>query len=175
MAWVHEETLSAEMPPKKKEADEVLKYVARKAKVRFFADENFPMRAVEILRAMGAKVLTVQEAGTRRHPDENHAAFALREGLILLTCDRDFLDNRRFPLVHCPAIFVFDFGDGTEREIRQACRCMSVVFPAPQFYDKWCKFDVRRDSWTATFRYQNGTTSRSRFRLFRGKIQEWVE
>jgi predicted nuclease of predicted toxin-antitoxin system len=175
MTWVDEETLSAAMPPKKKEAAEVLLYVARKAKARFFADENFPTRAVEILRGMGAKVLTVQEAGTRRHPDENHAAFALREGLILLTCDRDFLDNRRFPLVHCPAIFVFDFGDGTEREMRQAYRCMSVVFPAPQFYDKWCKFDARRESWTETFRYQNGTTSRSRLRLFRGRIQDWVE
>ena len=50
---------------------------------------------MEILREMGAKVVTVQEVGTRRHPDENHAAYALREGLILLTGDRDFLDKRR--------------------------------------------------------------------------------
>lgn len=175
MPWVDEEELTAQMPPKEKEAEEVLKYVARKAKVRFLADENFPARAVDILRELGARVVTVQEVGTRRHPDENHAAYALRERLILVTCDQDFLDKRKFPLIHCPAVFVFDFGGGSEREIWQAYRCMSVVFPAPQFYDKWCKFDAGRDSWTATFRYQNGTTSRSRFRLFRGRIQEWVE
>jgi hypothetical protein len=40
MPWVDEEKLSAEMPPKKQEADEALKYVARKAKVRFLADET---------------------------------------------------------------------------------------------------------------------------------------
>jgi len=28
----------------------------------------------------------------RRHPDDNHAAYALRKGFILLTCDPDFLD-----------------------------------------------------------------------------------
>ncbi|HEX4310602.1 MAG TPA: DUF5615 family PIN-like protein, partial [Acidobacteriaceae bacterium] len=49
----------------------------------------------------GAQVVTVQEADLRRHPDENHAAFALRYGYILLTCDRDYLDNRKFPLIHC--------------------------------------------------------------------------
>jgi hypothetical protein len=73
MPWVDEEELSAEMPPNKKEADEVLKYVGRKAKVRFLADENFPAQAVAILREMGAKVATVQEVGTRRHPDETGA------------------------------------------------------------------------------------------------------
>lgn len=47
--------------------------------------------------------------------------------------------------------------------------------PCPGCYDKWCKFDARRDSWTATFRSQNGMTLRSKFRLFRGKIREWVD
>jgi len=175
MPWVDEKKLSEKMPHNKKEANEVLKYVARKAKVRFLADENFPAWAVEVLRETGAEVVTVQEEGTRRQPDENHAAYALREGLILLTCDRDFLDKRKFPQIHCPTVFVFDFGGGTEREIWQAYRCMSVVFPAPPFSDKWYKFDAGRDSWTATFRYQNGMTSRSRFRLLRGRIQKWVD
>jgi predicted nuclease of predicted toxin-antitoxin system len=175
MAWVDEKNLSAETPPSKKEAAEVLKYLARKAKARFFADENFPAQAVTILRELGARVETAQEVKMRHHPDENHSAYALRKRLILLTCDHDFLDNQRFPLVHCPAIFVFNFGGGTAREIRQAYRCLVPVFWAPQFYDKWCKVEAHRESWVATFRYQNGTTSRNRFRLWRGRIQEWVE
>ena len=47
--------------------------------------------------------------------------------------------------------------------------------PCSGFYDKWCKFDAGRDSRTATFRYQNGMTLRSRFRLFRGMTQEWAD
>jgi len=71
---------------------------------RFYADENFPYLATRMLRRFGAQVVTVQEADLRRHPDENHAAYALRYGYILLTCDRDYLDNRKFTLIHCPAI-----------------------------------------------------------------------
>ena len=140
----------------------------------FFADEDFPAQAVEILRKMGARVTTVQEIGQRCHPDENHSAYALRNGLVLLSCDRDYLNSRRFPLIHCPAICVFDFGDGTAEEMRRAFRCLAQVFWAPQIYDKWCKVDARRDSWTQWQRYQNGTTSRSRHRLWRGRIEDWV-
>ena|SRR5258707_1362649 len=175
MAWVDEEQLVAMTPPNEKEAKEVLTYLAHRAKPRFYTDENFPNQAVQVLRQMRAKVLTVQETRKTRHPDENHTAYALRNGLILLTCDRDFLDNRRFPLIHLPAVFVFDFAAGSVREIRQANRCLAPVFMAPQFYDKWCKVEAHRDSWTASFRYQNGSTSKNRFRLWRGRIQEWVD
>lgn len=36
--------------------------------------------------------LTVQDVGLRRHRDENHADYALRNGYVLVTCDRDYLD-----------------------------------------------------------------------------------
>lgn len=168
---VDEKRLWEKMSPNKKEANEVLKYVARKAKVRFLADENFPARPVEVLREMGAKAVTLQKVGTRRHPDENHAAYALREGLILLTCDRDFLDKRKFPQRFIALPFSCSTS-GAERNGRfgrhaRARRSCSRL--------KWCKFDAGRDSWTATFRYQNRMTSRSRFRLLRGRIQEWVD
>jgi predicted nuclease of predicted toxin-antitoxin system len=175
MGWVSAEVLCEKDPPKPKEAQEVLRYLARNAKPRFLADENFPAEAIKILREMDARVMTVQEARRRRHPDENHAAHALKKGLVLLSCDRDFLNNRLFPLIHCPAIFVFDFGDGTVEEMRQAFRCLAQVFLAPQFFDKWCKVDAHRDSWTQSQRFQNGTTARTRCRLWRGRIEEWVQ
>jgi predicted nuclease of predicted toxin-antitoxin system len=152
-----------------------LRYLARKEKPRFYADEGFPARAVAILRNMGGRVTTVQETNRRRHPDENHAAYALRNGLILLTCDRDYLDSKRFPLIHCPAIFVFDFGQGSARELNQAFGVLAPVFMAPQCYDKWCKVDARRDSWTQWQRFQNGSSSRTRFRLWHGRVEEWID
>lgn len=172
--WIGVEGLGG-VPVSPREAREVLLYSSRRAKPRFLADENFPAKAVAVLRSMGARVVTVQEARTTGHSDENHAAYALRNGLVLLTCDRDFLNNRRFPLVHCPAIFVFDFGPGTAREVRAAFRCLAPVFRAPQFYDKWCKVDAHPDSWTEFTRFLNGTTSRTRFRVWRGSVQEWVD
>ena len=56
---------------------------------------------------------------------------------MLLTCDRDYLDEQRFPLIHCPAIVVFDFGSGSLLEVRQAFKCLRSMYSAPQFFDKW--------------------------------------
>jgi predicted nuclease of predicted toxin-antitoxin system len=173
--WVNCSETVAATPPPKSEIQQGEEFQSRHAKVRFYADENFPELATEILRSMGARVMTVQEANLRRHPDENHAAYALRNGYVLVTCDRDYLDNRRFPLVHCPALAVFDFGGGTPREIRAAFRCLHTMFRVPQFYDKWIKIDASRGTWTESARFLNGTTSRTRYRFHQGQIQEWID
>jgi predicted nuclease of predicted toxin-antitoxin system len=174
MTWTNVEAMSAERPASPKEIRQVLDYLKRRAKARFYADENFPTRAVSLLREMGAEVLTAQQQGLCGHPDENQLSFALRKKLVFLTCDRDFLDEKRFPLIHCPAIFVFDFGSGSAREMMQAFRCLHSVFRTPQFYDKWWKIHARREDWTERVRYLDGTTSRGRFRMHRGRLQEWV-
>jgi len=46
---------------------------------RFYADEQFPKRVVELLRSLGHDVLTVQEAGnaSQKNPDEEVLAFAV--------------------------------------------------------------------------------------------------
>ena len=150
-------------------------YIRRNAKPRFYADENLPTIATEILRRRDADVLTVQEAGRRRHPDENHTAEALRLGRVLITCDRDYLDERRFPLIHCPAIVICDFGRGSIREIRGTFGCLWSVFAMPQFYDKWVKIDASQDCWTEHTRFLDGSTAHRRFRIFGGRLQEWCE
>ncbi len=143
--------------------------------MRFYADENFPPVARQLLRKMGANVATAQDKGLKRHPDENQAAYALKNGYVLVTCDRDFLDDRKFPLVHSPALVVFDFGSGSVSEIRQAFNCLGTIQRIPQFYDKWIKIDAKRDSWTEHCKFLNGSTSRSRYRIHRGIMQEWVD
>ncbi|QNI36907.1 DUF5615 family PIN-like protein [Edaphobacter albus] len=175
MGWVDSAEVSRRDPPSKAEIAQVEDYRKRRAKVRFYADENFPMKATEVLRGMGSSVKTVQEVRLRAHPDENHAAYALRNRYVLVSCDRDYLDNRRFPLIHCPVIVVFDFGEGSIAEIRAAFRCLTRMFEAPQFYGKWMKIEASRSSWTESARFLNGTTARSKYRIFRGQIQEWVE
>jgi hypothetical protein len=122
-----------------------------------------------------AKVTTAEQARLRRHPDENHAAYALRHGYVLLTCDRDYLDERRFPLIHCPAIVVFDFGSGTAKEIQKSFTCLKTMLGIPQMFDKWIEIDAKREYWTEHIRFLDGTTSRSRYRVYRGNLQEWVE
>jgi hypothetical protein len=78
----------------KKEVEQVVRYSKQKKTfARFYADENFPARAVEILRSRKLDVLTVVEAKKNCHPDENHTSEALRLERILITCDRDYLTS----------------------------------------------------------------------------------
>jgi hypothetical protein len=121
---------------------------------------------------MRLSVKTAQEARLIGHPDENHLAHARRNRMILLTCDRDFLNERRFPLIHCPAIFGFDFGSTTVPEIGRTLRCLETAIRMPQFFDKWWKVDAKRDCWTELVRHQDGSTSRHRMRVVNGKVYE---
>jgi len=175
MFWVNVEESPKALPPTEREKREVADFVRRGAKPRFYADENFPTVATEVLRRMGADVLTVHEARLGGHPDENHVAQALHLGRILITCDRDYLDGRRFPLIHCPAIVVCDFGAGTVGEIKNTFRCLGGAFRAPQFFDKWMKIDAKRDGWTEHVRFQDGSTSNTRYRIHHRRLQEWRE
>jgi hypothetical protein len=64
---------------------------------RFYADENFPLPVVEMLRQLGHDVLTTVEAGAagRGIPDEEVLAFATSQKRILIT-----LNRRHFVKLH---------------------------------------------------------------------------
>jgi hypothetical protein len=85
-----------EAPPTKREAQQLVTYMRRRAKCRFYADENFSTIAVAIRRRLGADVLTAHEARHCGEPDENYVAEALRLKRILITRDGNYLDERRF-------------------------------------------------------------------------------
>jgi predicted nuclease of predicted toxin-antitoxin system len=65
---------------------------------RFYADEQFPLPVVELLRNLGHDVLTVQEAGNanQRIPDEQVLAFAVSQERAILTINRIRVIARRF-------------------------------------------------------------------------------
>jgi hypothetical protein len=66
--------------------------------VRLCANENFPKRVVENLRALGHDVLTSYEAGraNQQVPDEQVLAFAIKQAGAVLTLNRlDFFRLHR--------------------------------------------------------------------------------
>ncbi|MEH2410554.1 DUF5615 family PIN-like protein [Nostoc sp.] len=77
--------------------------------VRFYADEQFPFPVVELLRALGHDVLTVQEAENADQgiPDEEVLAFAISQERSILTINRvDFIplhrrDYKHFDIIVC--------------------------------------------------------------------------
>ncbi|CAN1210790.1 DUF5615 domain-containing protein [Tumidithrix helvetica PCC 7403] len=66
---------------------------------RFYADEQFPLQVVELLRGLGHGVLTVQEAGNANQgiSDDEVLAFAIGQERAILTINRgDFIRLHRF-------------------------------------------------------------------------------
>ena len=66
---------------------------------RIYADANLPRGIVAAMReTLGWDVLFVLEHDDlRRAPDREHFSRAREQGRTLITLDRDFLDDKRFP------------------------------------------------------------------------------
>ena len=75
---------------------------------RVYVDANVPLGAVERMRReLAWDVLFVLEhEDLRRARDTDHFTRAFDLGRTLITLDRDFLDDRAFPLVLSPGVIV---------------------------------------------------------------------
>ncbi len=86
---------------------------------RVYADANIPSGVVAYMRAtLGWDVLFVLEHDDlRRAPDLHHYQLARQLGRTLMTLDRDYTDDRRFPASESPGVIVFSAPD--ERWLRK--------------------------------------------------------
>jgi predicted nuclease of predicted toxin-antitoxin system len=80
-------------------------------KLRLLADANFRARLVEALRKRGVEVRTSQELNIHRLSDEEILLEAKNRGLVLITLDRDFWSDSRFPLQSAGRLIFVDATD----------------------------------------------------------------
>src|SRR6476646_371245 len=87
------------------------------ARPRIYADANVPAGIVaHMRRRLGWDVLFVlEEDELRRAPDVKHYQLAQQLRRTLVTMDRDYLDDRRFPLDGCGGVLVVQAPD--ERQL----------------------------------------------------------
>ena len=87
------------------------------AQPRIYADANVPSGIVAHMRArLHWDVLFVlEDADLRRAPDVKHYALAQQLRRTLVTLDRDYLDDRRFPIDVCGGVLVIQAPD--ERQL----------------------------------------------------------
>ncbi len=74
-------------------------------RIRLYTDEHVPRAVVRGLRERGVDTLTVSEAGMLRASDEEHLAFARREGRVLFTQDDDFLRMHASGVEHAGIVY----------------------------------------------------------------------
>ena len=103
-------TLSSELGP----------YISRLVEVpRVYADANIPTGVVTFMRdELRWDVLFVLEHDElRRAPDTEHFRLARQLGRTIVTLDRDYVDDRRFPPAESAGVIVFTVPD--ERWLRR--------------------------------------------------------
>jgi Domain of unknown function (DUF5615) len=87
---------------------ELAAHAGRPEGPRIYADANVPAGVVAFMRSrLGWDVLfVVEHDDLRRAPDRRHYALARQLHRTLLTLDRDYLDDRRFPPELCAGVVV---------------------------------------------------------------------
>jgi hypothetical protein len=87
------------------------------ARPRIYADANVPAGIVAHmrLRLRWDVLFVLEEADLRRAPDLKHYQLAYQLRRTLVTLDRDYLDDRRFPIDVCGGVLVVQAPD--ERQL----------------------------------------------------------
>ena len=80
-------------------------------KVRLVSDTNFPIQLVEIIVRRGIEVKTAQELGLAKLADDELLRQVTVRGYLLITMDKDFWCDRKFPLHERGAIVYVDGKD----------------------------------------------------------------
>lgn len=98
-------------------------------KVRAYFDADIPASVAERIRKkLRWDVLCAQEqAQLRNRDDEFHYANARKLGRLLFTLDKDFLDDRRFPLRTSPGLYVLCANQNDPDEIFHAVSLAAMM------------------------------------------------
>jgi hypothetical protein len=86
---------------------------------RVYADANIPSGVVGFMRVTLAwdVLFVLEHDDLRRASDRHHYRLARQLGRTLMTLDRDYTDDRRFPPAESPGVIVFSAPD--ERWLRK--------------------------------------------------------
>jgi len=103
---------------------------------RVYADANLPLGVVLAMRERLAwdVLFVVEHDDLRRASDDEHYRRAADLGRTLITLDRDFFDDRRFPPEHSPGLVVCSAPDeaGLIRVLAEIDRTVFRAVPDPQ-------------------------------------------
>jgi predicted nuclease of predicted toxin-antitoxin system len=97
-------------------------------RARYLVDESLGKGVAELLTDWGHNVKYGPSVGLGGHADEDVFAYGWRKGRMILTHDRDFLDDKRFPYTRNPGVIVLPGGDGNDRALLKTLYSAVGVF-----------------------------------------------
>ncbi len=142
-------------------------------KLKLYVDINVPEPLVQELRSAGLTLQSARQYGTASRPDENIYQEARERGLVLLTMDSDFWQDRKHPLQTTAGIIFVDVSpDAPEKAcdaLARFYRSFAKYFPL----DWWSGMKARlsEHGFILRFRTWDGQISEDEFRMLEnGKL-----
>jgi len=118
--------------PKTKEATRELNRLTVK-RSRFLVDESLGPAMAEVLRFWGYNTRYGPDVGLGGKADPVVYALAWREKRILLTHDKDYLNDREYPFNRNPGVIVLPGEEGEQEPLRNAVRSMLNILRVSRF------------------------------------------
>jgi predicted nuclease of predicted toxin-antitoxin system len=146
-----------------------------KKRCHFLIDRCLGREIADYMKTKKYNVKFVDDVGLSERSDEDLLAYAWREQRILLTHDRGFLDDRRFPEHRNPGVIVLPGGAG-DNEAMAAGVFIALRFfgCGPSFWTKTKAVVSATGEVTIRFRdFDTGRIGTKRYRLARGGVDEW--
>jgi predicted nuclease of predicted toxin-antitoxin system len=95
---------------------------------RFLVDESLGTGVAEVLRYLRYNAKFGPDVGLKGKADPTVYAYAWREKRILLTHDKDYLNDREYPFNRNPGVIVLPGEEGERVPLRMAIRSMLNIF-----------------------------------------------
>ena len=135
-------------------------------KARFLIDEDIHSETAPFLKGKGWNVITASDAGLVGHSDSDYVALARKEDRLLLTHDRHYLSDRKFPLGSNGGVLVLPGSSGNIRElVLGLIDMLSIIAPYWNAY-RGSKIEVHGDrTISIRSRQRSGEVMTSRYRL----------
>ncbi len=148
-----------------------------KRKTRFLVDENLGGEVALYLREKGFDAVSVEDAGLKGRTDEDVLASAWREERMLLTLDRDYLDDRRFPEHRNPGVVILSGGGGNDHELGMSHGIALAVFGTAPTLLRQAKVTISGDGHMTVRQrhFDSGIVAETRFRLKGGHYEQWED
>lgn len=112
-------------------------------KLRAVADTNFPIGLTERMGSRGIDVRTAQSLGLERLADEDLLRRVTADGRVLVTLDRDFWSDEKFPIHQCGGVI---FVDAKDEGIARSDGFELLIVFLRSFGGGWTNLKIRASS-----------------------------
>jgi predicted nuclease of predicted toxin-antitoxin system len=143
---------------------------------KFLVDESVGTGVAMVLGYQGYNVKCGPDVGLGGKDDQDVFAFAWRERRIILTHDKDFMDDRQFPFNRNPGVLVLPGEEGEFEPLFNAVRSMLNIFGTHGNIFPNAKIVDSDNVWyIKNYRKKDGYIERAKLRFLKnGRVYRWM-